>query len=223
MWVKICANTCAEDALRAVELGADALGFVFAPSARRVTPAQVRAVSDLLPEGVERVGVFAGGSVDEVAEAVAVARLHTVQFHGDLDFDLLPRLHERLGPAVAVIPTLHWSVEQQEDSAIRLREQLRQLAEVYPGTRVLMDTKVGSGASGGTGMTFDWERAREVLASQPSLRIVVAGGLNPDNVSNAIRVLQPWGVDVASGVESSPGRKDASRLQSFIRNARGVV
>ena len=217
MWVKICANTNAEDALAAADLGADAVGFVFAPSSRRVTASQVKTIAPLLPAGVERVGVFYTGSTDEIFAAATEAGLTAVQLHGGLDRELARRLRDKF----SIIQTLHWTLGEDEESATRIRGQLRQIAAGQPDARVLIDTKVGS-ASGGTGWSFDWAKAREVLASEPSLRIIVAGGLKPENVAEAIRQLKPWGVDVASGVESEPGKKDRLNLKAFIENARGA-
>jgi phosphoribosylanthranilate isomerase len=222
MWIKICANTCAEDALKAVEFGADAVGFVFAPSSRRVTVSQVAAISALLPAGVERVGVFGAGSVEAIGDAVEEAGLTAAQLHGGVDLDFARRLGERLGPGVSIIETLHWTVGDDADSALKVRAQMASVATDKAGYRILVDAGVGASPSGGTGTTFDWESAREVLSSQPALRVIVAGGLRPENVAEAIRVLRPWGVDVASGVERAPGRKDFTKLKSFIENARGA-
>lgn len=221
MWIKICANTNLEDARLAAELGADAVGFVFAPSKRRVTPEQVRGISSGLPEWVERVGVFTSGSVEEIAEAADHANLNAVQLHGGLDLAFAGRLAECMGPTISIITTLHWTVGADEESANEVAKQLEVIAASLVHCRVLLDAKVGA-ESGGTGMSFDWARAHEVLASRSEVKVIAAGGLRPDNVAEAVRILQPWGVDVASGVEREPGRKDAARLRAFIENARGA-
>ena len=223
MWVKICANTCVEDALMAAELGADAVGFVFAPSVRRVTAAQVGPISSAMPSKVERVGVFGAGSVEEIGAAVDEAGLTAVQLHGGMDLDFARRLGERLGPAIGMIQTLHWTVDDDTTSAMAVRAQMEAVAESGAGYRVLVDAKIGASKLGGTGKSFDWASGREVMRSQPALRVVVAGGLRPENVAEAIRVLRPWGVDVASGVEREPGRKDVEKVKRFIENARGAV
>jgi phosphoribosylanthranilate isomerase len=223
MWVKICANTCVEDTLKAVELGADAVGFVFAPSKRRVTPAQVGLITRELPRTVERVGVFGAGSMEEIALAVEEAGLDAVQMHGGLDLEFADKLTRRLGPEVQIIETMHWSVEQDAASSAQVFMQMAEAAAHAAKYRVLVDAKVGSSNLGGTGRTFNWSKARSVLTSQPELRVIVAGGLDPENVAEAIHVLQPWGVDVASGVEREPGRKDFDKLKRFIENARGAV
>jgi phosphoribosylanthranilate isomerase len=222
MWVKICANTNLKDAAMAADLGADAVGFVFAPSKRQVTAAQVATITTHLPESVERVGVFATGDVQEIARTVADAGLTAVQLHGAFDLDFAARLTARLGPEISLIQTVHWTVGNvgnASQTADDVARQLADLASASPASRVLVDSKIGT-ASGGTGVSFDWSDARAVFAGQPQLRIVVAGGLTPDNVAQAVHQLNPWGVDVASGVESSPGRKDPTRLANFIANAR---
>ena len=116
---------------------------------------------------------------------------------------------------------MHWAVDAGADAEARVRASLTELADAEPGARVLVDAKVGK-ASGGLGVRFDWKRARPVFdeAREAGLRVIVAGGLRPENVEEAIAVLQPYGVDVASGVERSPGRKDQARLRAFIENAR---
>ena len=220
VWIKICANTCVEDALRAAELGADAVGFVFAPSARRVTPEQVRAIADELPAGVERIGVFVGRSAEEIAVAAETARLTGVQLHGGFNHALMERLGERM-PGLAVIPVVHWKVTDREESAREAKAGFDKVAGSATGQRVLVDAKVGP-ASGGLGVAFDWESAQGVFEAQRErgLRIVLAGGLRPESVAEAVRVLRPWGVDVVSGVEREPGRKDFEKLRQFIENAR---
>ncbi len=222
MWVKICANTCAEDALKAAELGADAVGFVFAPSVRQVTATQVRAISEVLPEGVERVGVFGAANAEEIAKTAHAAKLTAVQLHGGFDRSLSERLGELLARNISVIQTIHWTVGANPDGEVRgTADQLATIAGYGLGRRVLIDARVG-GKSGGTGIAFDWSSGAGVLSSQPGLRIIVAGGLRVENVAEAVRVLKPWGVDVASGVERDPGRKDSGKMAQFIVNARLV-
>ena len=216
MWVKICGNTNVRDAVLAAESGADAVGFVFAPSVRQVTVAQVREIVTELPAGLERVGVFGGASADKIVAAVEAAGLTAVQLHGGVDLRLAGELQERLGGGVAVIHTVAWRVDGGEGSAPQVAVELATLGS---GERVLVDAKVG-GASGGLGVSFDWAAARRVLDSRPGLRVIVAGGLTPGNVREAIRVLEPWGVDVVSGVEASPGKKDGEKIRIFIENAR---
>lgn len=223
-WLKICCNTTLEDALLAANHGADALGFVFAPSKRQVTPAQVAAITPHLPASIERVGVFQtlypGSDPASIAEAAATANLTTVQLHGPFPQDLPARVHE-LAPALKIIQTLHWRVTHP-GMAAHLTAHLKRIAQLGHVTRVLIDSQLGA-AAGGTGVAFDWFAARDVFAAAPpGLRLILAGGLTPSNVADAIAQLAPWGVDVCSGVESAPGRKDPALIAKFIANARGA-
>ncbi len=223
MWVKICANTSLEDALKAVEFGADALGFVFAPSKRQVTAAQVRVITRELPQSIETVGVFTGADADAIARAVEQAGLKSVQLHGGVDLDLAARLVERLGPEIQIIHTAHWAVDSGANASATVAGALSSLGALAGSPRLLVDTRF-SGNSGGLGISFDWSAARPVLASVPgqAVRVIVAGGLRPDNVAEAAHTLGPWGVDVASGVERKPGCKDYALLKAFIENARAA-
>lgn len=222
MWVKICGNTNLEDAALAAQLGADAVGFVFAPSKRQVTVEQVAGITRDLPVGVEKVGVFDSHDTDHIAEAALAAGLTTVQLHGGFDEALLERLHYKFAASMRIIQTLHWTLDD-ESSASRIAEKLVRLTVLGMTDRVLIDSKVGS-AGGGTGVAFNWVKAREVFASAVSgLHLILAGGLKPENVADAIGQLRPWGVDLCSGVESSPGRKDSKRLARFMENARAAV
>lgn len=221
MWVKICANTTLEDATRAAELGADAIGFVFAASKRQVTAPQVAAITAALPGTVERIGVFDSHNAQEIAAAVSAAGLSGAQLHGGYDEALVRNLRELLGPDIAIIQTLHWTVgANTTDIAGDLKRELDQIAEARIVRRVLIDSRV-NGASGGTGINFDWAAAHR-LFSEAAQRfdVILAGGLKPENVAEAIGQLHPWGVDVASGVEASVGRKDPERMLRFIQTAK---
>ncbi|GGA69465.1 N-(5'-phosphoribosyl)anthranilate isomerase [Edaphobacter acidisoli] len=220
MWIKICANTNLEDAQLAAQLGADAVGFVFAPSKRRVTAEQVAAITPHLPTSVERVGVFDSLDAEEIARAVRTAGLNAIQLHSNPDHALARRLHDLFHGEVKIIQTVHWKVDADDANSTTVAKQLREIASENIADRVLIDSKAGA-ATGGTGITFDWEQARATLAenSRP-LKLIVAGGLRPENVAEAISRLKPWGVDVASGVESTPGKKDPSKLAAFINAAR---
>lgn len=223
MWIKICANTNVKDALKAAELGADAVGFVFAPSKRRVTAAQVRLIAEELPPTVERVGVFAGSTIEEILVTIEKARLTTVQLHDRVDHEFRRLLRDRLPAEISIIQTVHWPVVtgdfEQDGAASEIGNEMAIIAADQAGSRVLIDAKVGA-VSGGLGVAFDWRRAREVTQANSSLHVIVAGGLKPDNVAAAIRELEPWGVDVASGVEREPGIKDYDRLKAFLDHAR---
>ncbi len=223
MWIKLCANTNLADVQLAVDAAADAVGFVFAPSPRRVTPDQVAAISQEIPSDVTQIGVFTTQDYDEIEFSLHTAGLHGVQLHGELDFQLAERLRNAFDSNFFLIQSLHWSLDRDPAASERtLRDELRAIGRHRAADAVLIDTRTAK-ASGGTGTAFDWERARDVIAAESGkLRIVLAGGLNPANVAEAIRTLRPWGVDVASGVESFPGRKDPIRVHTFIRNARAA-
>jgi phosphoribosylanthranilate isomerase len=220
MWIKICANTSLEDARLAAELGADAVGFVFAPSPRQVTAAQVAEIAPKLPKSLEKIGVFSSTDADEIIEIVRKAGRTGVQLHGGFDLRLVRRLDAEFAGEIAIIPVLHWVLGQDEASAAQIRVMQEEIAAEPAIDRVLLDAKAGS-VSGGTGLAFDWISAREALAGQSRLRVIAAGGLNPGNVARAIEQMTPWGVDVASGVEAAKGRKDPGKLKEFIETVRG--
>jgi phosphoribosylanthranilate isomerase len=220
MWIKICANTNLEDAQLAAELGADAVGFVFAPSARRVTAAEVARITPHLPEGVECVGVFPALQAEEIADAAQESGLTAVQLHGGVNLELVRQLDRIFNGQVKLIQTVPWQIDNGDMSAALVAQQLKEIAAEGLVDRVLIDSKTSS-ASGGTGVSFDWNAARTTFAEAGTgLKLIVAGGLRSENVAEAIGRLNPWGIDVASGVEQSPGRKDSEKLAAFIRAAR---
>jgi phosphoribosylanthranilate isomerase len=228
MWVKICGNTNLEDAMLAAELGADAIGFVFAPSVRQVTAAEVAKMTSQLPKSVERVGVFPAWSAEAIMAAATEAGLDTVQLHGGLDLDLHRELHQRFAGTLRIIQVVHWVIDGEDSDASGriVREQLSQIANSTGGKagiadRVLVDSKIGS-ATGGTGVTFDWATARTYLGNVPGQKIILAGGLKPENIAAAIERLDPWGLDVSSGVEARAGKKDPDKLALFLQNARSL-
>jgi phosphoribosylanthranilate isomerase len=215
LWIKICGNTSLEDALVAAEAGADALGFVFAPSPRRVTAEQVAAITAHLPTGIEKIGVFVEAELEEIVSTVQRSGLTGVQLHWDAPHELPAQLRERLGPEVRVLRVVHFWAESAADHAARIAEHARN-PHVHA---VLVDSRAAT-AVGGTGVAFDWVEARKALSQDKTGRIIAAGGLNPANVAEAIRTLRPWGVDAVSGVEAAPGRKDAAKVRKFVRCAR---
>jgi phosphoribosylanthranilate isomerase len=223
MWIKICANTNLDDAQLATALGADAVGFVFAPSARNVNAADVAKITPHLPSWIERVGVFPALEAEEIARTAQQACLNTIQLHGGVSLDLVRRLHATLKGSTQLIQTVHWNVASDDTadaSAAAVANHLREIAADGLVDRVLIDSKVGA-ATGGTGIAFDWEAARITFAEAGTgLKLIVAGGLREDNVADAIRGLHPWGIDVASGVEQTPGKKSPEKLAAFIRKAR---
>jgi indole-3-glycerol phosphate synthase/phosphoribosylanthranilate isomerase len=204
--VKICGITTVEDGRLAVAAGADAVGFVFWPkSPRAVLPATARLIAAALPPFVLRVGVFVDASPEEMRRVADEVGLDVVQLHGDEPPEAVALAPRRAIKAVRVGPGF------LPEDALR-----------YTGRAgaLLVDTRAdGLETPGGTGRTFDWSLVRPVRAATPFL--VLAGGLTPDNVGEAIAAVRPDAVDVSSGVESSPGRKDPAKVRAFVDAVRG--
>ncbi len=218
LWIKICGNTSLEDALLAAEAGADALGFVFAPSPRRVTASQVAAIVPHLSAAVETIGVFVEAAVEEIEATVRAGGLSGVQLHFDAPPELTAQLRARLGPRLRILRVVHFSASGAGLAA----EQLRGHAQDPHVDAVLVDSRTVA-AVGGTGVAFDWAEAAALLfRGAVEQRLIAAGGLKPENVADAIATLRPWGVDVASGVEAAPGRKDPLRVREFVAKARNA-
>ncbi len=216
VWVKICGTTTFEDAALAVDAGADALGFIFARSPRQVTPAQVARIAAKLPEHIERYGVFVQPSFADVVETVEEAGLTGVQIHATDDWALAARLRAHYSAQAGrkrfgLLQVLHFGSG--------FNAQLEALQQDHSVDAVLVDSHSAS-AEGGTGLRFDWAAASgSFLRAAPHLRLIAAGGLAPENVAEAIATLRPWGVDVVTGVEATPGCKDAAKVRSFIERA----
>ena len=207
-WIKICATTCIEDALASIEAGADALGFVFGPSKRRVSAEQAAKIVARLPRNIERVGVFSNDSAEHVAAIVEQAGLTVVQLHGEESPEFIAELTARWprNDRISVIKTV--LVDQS------FAARFARVGKDYPGIDfILLDSGAGSGR------TFDWEAAKPLVGGNGK-RLIVAGGLNPENVGEAVKKFAPWGVDVASGVEREPGRKDPAKLKAFVAAVR---
>jgi phosphoribosylanthranilate isomerase len=216
-WIKICGITNLEDALLAVDAGADALGFVFyEKSSRRVNVEMAREIVAELPERVEKVGVFVEQTPGEIREVVTRANLTVAQLND-----------------VSVVESLlpgQNAAEHTKSAKLIVALQERQFAEQF-SLDVAKDAKgkifailldSGSPSSpGGTGKTFNWNARSGVVAAISSVSpVIVAGGLNPDNVGEAIRTLHPWGIDVASGTEARPGKKDPEKVRAFVEAVR---
>lgn len=199
--IKICGNTRTEDVDLAVELGVDLLGFIFGPSKRHVDVEQGRQLMGDIPDTIERVGVFVHEPPAMIEAAVKACRLTAVQIYRPITPE-----DRRLG--VTLLPALR--VRNGEDLDALMFE---------PHDHPLLDTWASETAGGGTGQTWDWARASRLARRYP---ILVSGGLNPGNVADAVARLRPWGVDVCSGVEAEPGRKDHHRLRAFVEAVRGV-
>ncbi len=210
MWVKICGTTNLEDAQLAVEAGADAIGFVFGPSRRQVIAEQVAEITPHLPEKVEKIGVFVDETHDRIAEIVRIAGLTGIQLQGDETPETVATLrHLNLRMVVKVV----WA-----SAGIGTLPQ--RIAAHRPNVDSILLDSGSVAVRGGTGTRFDWiEVAAQLRRVQNGTRIIVAGGLNPSNVATAIATLRPWGVDVASGVEREPGRKDPDKVRAFIAAA----
>lgn len=200
MFVKVCGTTSEEDALLAVAMGADALGFVFAPSPRQVTPMLVADIVKRLPPDILTVGVFKDETPGRVVKVVRESGLRAAQFHGSFTTD----------DGRAIRKALHYSLPAFSASDPRVTR-----ADEYEPWAVVLDSP-----NPGSGTVFDWALA---VDAPNGLRRIVAGGLTPENVADAIRATMPWGVDVVSGVEKSPGQKDAVKLRAFIAAARAAA
>ena len=202
--VKICGITSEADALAAAEAGADAIGLMFYEgSPRHVTLEQAKAISAALPQHVMRVGVFVNAEEAFVHQALTECMLNILQFHGDETPEECSR----------------YPVMTLKAFRVQGEETLAQL-EAYPSAGYLLDAYVKD-ALGGTGATFNWDLA--VRAQKFGKPIFLAGGLTPENVAEAVRKVQPFGVDVSSGVEIEPGRKDAQQMRTFVAAAKGAL
>ncbi len=199
MFVKICGITTAEDALLAAGLGATAIGMIFAPSPRRVTPASARDIVRRLPPEVLAVGVFRNEAPETVVEVANTVGLRVVQLHGHESPDETRWVGERVGAVIRAFGI--------DDPALIAGEH-------YGPHRLLIDSPAP-----GSGETFDWQILGRRAAGR---RFILAGGLNPDNVAEAIATANPWGVDVATGVEASPGRKDPAKVRRFLAAVRAT-
>jgi phosphoribosylanthranilate isomerase len=212
LWTKICANTTLADARLAANAGANAVGFVFAASKRQVTVEQVAAIVPALPAELEKIGVFVEATADAMEHALRICHLTGVQLHWDADLALTAEMRRRLGNEKKILRVLHFTSGELNPQA------LQKLTDPSVDA-VLVDSRSAT-AAGGTGETFDWIAASQTLfhtAKEHGVHLVVAGGLTPENVAEAIRVLTPWGVDVASGVEAAPGKKDPAKVREFVR------
>ena len=203
--IKICGITREEDAWAAIEAGADALGFVFVPGTPRfIEPGRAAAITRSLPPFVSRVGLFVNADPEHIRATVAEARLDTVQLHGDET----PEVGLSLLGLVRVIQAFR----VQGPETLQRLPDYRKSADAW-----LLDAYV-PGTAGGTGARFDWNLA--VQARELGHPLILAGGLKPENTAEAVRQVRPFAVDVSSGVESSPGQKDAEKIRELIRSAR---
>lgn len=200
MFVKICGITNEDDALLAVAMGADAVGFVFAPSPRQVSVQTVYDITRRLPPEILTVGVFRDDLPDRVFDMAARSGVKAVQLHG----------HETARHVAQLSENVRWIIKSV---AAGSPEAAR--ADQFGTDLVLVDAP-----EPGSGKVFDWSLVDSVPAG---LRLILAGGLTPENVGTAVDFVKPWGVDVSSGVESSPGRKDPVKVRQFVANARAAA
>ncbi len=200
MFVKICGITSESDALLAVAMGADAVGFVFAPSNRQLAPARAADIVKRLPPEILTVGVFRDDAPERVVDVIQQAGLAAAQLHGHETAAATRWVRERVRTVIKAFPGGD--------------PELANVA-AYNADIVLLDS-----ASPGSGRVFDWSLAEGAPSGQ---RLMLAGGLNPPNVTEAIERVQPWGVDVATGVEASPGVKDPIKVRAFINAARAAA
>jgi len=198
-WIKICGTTNDQDADVAIRAGANALGFIMAESPRRVTDTDAYSIGTIVPKGVETIGVFVNENFEMLVQTTRFCKFSGVQLHGDEDASYIAELRRQL-PTVRILKGTHF-------------EELTNAGNLKPDAW-LVDSGRGS-QRGGTGKTFAW---REALPLIKKLRepVIIAGGLNAGNVQDALETFHPWGVDVASGVESYPGRKHPGLIAKFI-------
>lgn len=200
VFVKICGVSSEEDALLSVAMGADAVGFIFAPSPRQVAPARVREIVPRLPPETMTVGVFRDASREQVVQTVDLCGLRGAQLHGRESVEDSLWVADRVGFLIKAFVAGEAELDR---------------ARHYGAHAVLIE-----GPSPGSGEVFDWSLAE---GAPPNQRIILSGGLDPTNVGDGIARVGPWGVDVASGVESAPGRKDPRKVRSFVVNARAAA
>ncbi len=200
MFVKICGITNEDDALLAVALGADAVGFIFAPSPRQIAAQKVYDITRRLPPEILTVGVFRNEHPKLVIDTVQRAGVRAAQLHG----------HETMDDVAEVAAAVRWVIK-----AVVAGSDDARRADKYATDMILVDAPAP-----GSGKVFDWGLVDDVPEGP---RIILAGGLDPENVGGAVRRVRPWGVDVATGVEKEPGKKDALKLKAFMANARAAA
>lgn len=200
--IKICGITNFKDAKTAVDAGADAIGFIFAKSPRKVSPEKAAGIIKKIRRPVSRVGVFLDAPVKEVKKIAGQCKIDTLQFHGNES----PRYCSYFRNTYKVIKTFR----------IKGKKDLKKLRR-YKVDGYLLDTFV-KGTAGGTGKVFDWKLAKS--AKKIAGPIILSGGLNPENAGMAVKLVRPYAVDVASGVEARPGKKDKRLIKEFLKAVR---
>lgn len=206
--IKICGLTTPEDALAAIEFGAEALGFNFVPTSKRFLRLEAgRDWIAALPGNAQKVAIVANPRWEEAVAAAAVPGINSLQLHGAERPEFCRRLMEA-------------GIRFEKALPVTGPESLASVPNFFTDT-VLLDSSI-AGEFGGSGRCFPWGIARDFVRANPQLHVVLAGGLTPENVAEAVAMVRPFGVDVTSGVESAPGRKDYARLGAFIAAARAA-
>ena len=206
-WIKFCGTTSLDDAMASVEAGANALGFIFAPSKRHITVEKAQAIIRELPPRVERIGVFLSATLEEVREVVTNVDVTGIQLHGN---EVAPEVYDYLPKNRRATLRIIKTIIVQDGFEGRIDGGMA-VAGVIDAW--LLDSGAGSGKS------FDWQAARAQLGERQG-RFIIAGGLTPGNVGEAIRTFSPWGVDVVSGIEAEAGRKDHEKMKAFVASVR---
>ncbi len=202
--VKICGITETEDAIRAVNLGADALGFIFAPSPRQITMKKARRIINAIPPFVKTVGVFVNEETAAIREHINYCGLDLVQLHGD----------ESPGFCRELMPYTIKVFRIKDDSGLQMCE------DYQANVRALLLDTYAKDKVGGTGKTFDWQLA--VNIKETGIPVILSGGLDPSNIEEAIRVVRPYAVDVNSGVEEHPGKKSYVLMKALIDKVKKI-
>jgi phosphoribosylanthranilate isomerase len=204
--VKICGLTTPQDAFAAIEAGADALGFNFFPASKRFVGSETNWIGGL-PATVDKIGIVVNPTLDQARAITAVSGITALQLHGTETPEFCERLAQegiRFEKAIPIVGS----------------DALADVPDFFTDT-VLLDSSAG-GEFGGSGRTFPWEIARAFVQANPQLKVILAGGLTPLNIASAIVTVRPFGVDVTTGVEAAPGRKDPGQLRAFIAAARAA-
>lgn len=195
--IKFCGITRLEDAAVAAMLGVDAIGFVLVPKSRRAISADAAAtIAKTLPPLITTVALFMDASARQIEQVLAVFRPQVLQFHGSEDADFCS----------------HWQLPYWKSVAMRSPNNLVQETAAHPRAQALLLDSHGTDGMGGSGQVFDWT----CIPEQSAKALILAGGLTPENVAQAVRITRPFAVDVSSGIESAPGLKDATRMRAFV-------
>jgi phosphoribosylanthranilate isomerase len=210
-WIKICGNTNLEDAKLAADLGADALGFIFAPSPRRISPIDASRIISQIDPKIETVGVFVNQPPSVILKTAQRAGFSAVQLHGDED-------PASVGTLLAL--ARREKIELKIYKAVRMSTIDNSFAWDTEASKMLAGMVLDSGTPiqrGGTGRNFDWDEAAPLVrVLSRRTKIIIAGGLNPQNAAKALAMFNPFGLDVVSGVEREPGKKDPEKLRAFF-------